>query len=448
MPRSLRLALLTLRDLFITAGPVVLLAVALLAGAYWTLKPTPPKVVTLATGQDHSGYAEFGRRYAAWLGQHGIEVRLRATQGTAENLALLRDPSSDVDVAFVQGGADTMQPLPGEQKDDGLLALGGLFHEPVWLFYREDSARRRGGAPAIDAISDLRGWRVNVGGEGSGVPNLMARILEANRVDPSALDLRRLGQTPAVMALLDRRIDAVVFASAPDAPMVQMLLLTPGIRLFDFVQAEAYARRHPFLEPVILPRGVVDLARDLPRADVRLIAPTAMLVAREDVHPALMQLFAQAARAIHGDAGWFQKRGEFPSDRSLEWPLAREAERTLKSGTPWLQRYLPFWLANLVDRMWLVLLSIVAVLIPLSRVVPPLYEFRVRSRIFRWYAQLRGIEEQLASGADRGALQARLDELDALVGRITVPLSYADELYSLRSHIQLVRRRLGDAARH
>jgi len=440
MPRFLRVAFQTVRDMLVTAGPFALIAVGLLVAAYWTLEPTPPKVVTLATGQEQGAYAEFGSRYQAWLARHGIEVRLRTTQGAAENLALLRDEDSDVQVAFVQGGADSRPTLPGQPKDDGLEALGSLFYEPVWLFYREDVARQRLRRDAIEGLVDLRGWRLNVGAPGSGVPNLVARLFEANRVDPATVDLRTLGETPAVVAMLDGEIDAVVFASAPESLLVQMLLQTPGIRLYDFAQAEAYSRRYPFLSPVTLPRGVVDLARDLPPRDVQLIAPTAMLVATDGTHPALIQLFMQAARSIHGEAGWFQRRGEFPSERSLEWPLAREAERTLRSGTPWLQRYLPFWLSNLIDRMWVVLLSIVAVLIPLSRVVPPLYEFKVRSRIFRWYAQLRDIEDSVDEREDTARrLLERLDQLDARVERLTVPLSYADELYALRSHIQLVR---------
>jgi TRAP-type uncharacterized transport system substrate-binding protein len=440
MPRFLRLAFQTLRDLLLTAGPFALLVAGLLVAAYWYLQPTPPRTITLATGQEQGAYTEFGRRYAAWLARHGIEVQLRATQGAAENLDLLRDPGSGVGIAFVQGGADAQPDLPGQPKEDGLVALGSLFYEPVWLFYREDVARKRLRRDTIEGLADLRGWRLNVGSPGSGVPNLMSRLLEANRLDPSGIDLRRLGETLAVVALLDGEIDAVVFASAPESPLVQMLLQTPGIRLFDFVQAEAYSRRYPYVSPVTLPRGVVDLARDLPPRDVPLIAPTAMLVAREEIHPALVQLFVQAAQAIHGDAGWFQRRGEFPSERSLEWPLAREAERTLRGGTPWLQRYLPFWLANLVDRMWVVLVSLIAVLIPLSRIVPPLYAFRVRSRIFRWYAQLRDIEDEMdaqRTAADR--LLARLDELDGRLEQLTVPLSYADELYALRSHIQMVR---------
>jgi hypothetical protein len=226
--------------------------------------------------------------------------------------------------------------------------------------------------------------------------------------------------------------------------MVQMLLQTPGIQLFDFAQAEAYGRRFAFLTPVVLPRGVVDLARDLPPADVRLVAPTATLVARQQLHPALVQLFVQAAQQVHGQAGWFQRKGDFPNAVDNERTLHPEAARVYKQGQPFLQRYLPFWVANLIDRMWVVLLSIVGLLIPLSRVVPPLVEFRIRSRVFRWYGQLRAIEAE-EGRTPPAELHDRLDDIEARVSRITVPLSYAEELYALRGHIQMVRRRL-DAA--
>jgi len=228
--------------------------------------------------------------------------------------------------------------------------------------------------------------------------------------------------------------------------MVQMLLKTPGIRLFDFAQAEAYARRLPFLAAVTLPRGVVDLAKDLPPTDVHLIAPTATLLARKSTHPALIQLFVQAAQEIHGGAGWFQKKGDFPTPQNTERPLAKEAQRFYQNGPPFLQHYLPFWLANLIDRMWVALFSIVAVLIPLSRMVPPLYAFRIRSRIFRWYRNLRQIESDAAAGVKTAEeLLAGLDRLEARVAAIAVPLSYNDELYSLRTHIDLVREQLNKA---
>lgn len=470
MPQALRNTLLSVRDLLATAGPFVLLAAGLLGLAYWLLDPNPPRQVVLATGTDQGAYAEFGRRYAELLKAHGITVTLRSTQGAAENLDLLRDPDSGVDLAFVQGGADVERGA-NEEVDRDLVSLGSLFYEPVWLFYREDSAARllpapagtaaKAGSPArsgrtkaqakveveaeaprsILSLSSLQGWKLNIGAPGSGVPNLMNRLIEANNIDPAGLTLIEKPQTPAVVDFLEGQIDAIVFASAPESVMVQMLLQTPGIRLFDVLHAEAYSRRFPFLTPVTLPRGVVDLARDLPPADVRLIAPTATLVAREDTHPALIQLFMQAAQTVHGGAGWFQRKGDFPSPRGADRPLAGEAERFYRSGTPVLQRYLPFWLANLIDRMWVVIVSIIAILIPLSRVVPPLYEFRIRSRVFRWYGQLRALENAVGR-RPVDELTRELDEIELKVEHVSVPLSYADELYSLRSHIDMVRRKL------
>lgn len=446
MPQALRHTLLSMRDLLATAGPFILLALALLFVAYEVLDPNPPKKVVLATGADQGAYAEFGKRYAAALKTHGITVELRPTAGAAENLALLRDENSGVDLAFVQGGADVeyASTADDEAANAGLVSLGSLFHEPVWLFYREASAQRAFGKPQMESLADMArpgDWKLNIGAPGSGVPNLVKRLLEANRIDAASLQLVQNPSTPAVVALLAGEIDALVFASAPESPLVQMLLQTPGVKLFDFPQAEAYSRRFPFLSPVMLPRGVVDLARDMPPANIRLIAPTATLVARESLHPALVQLFVQAARQIHGAPGWFQRKGAFPSVENTERRLAAEAERFYRSGPPLLQRYLPFWIANLIDRMWVVMVSIIAILIPLSRVVPPLYEFRVRSRIFRWYGQLRRLED---SAGERPVpeLLAELDSLEDRAGHISVPLSYADELYALRSHIHMVRKRL------
>jgi len=442
MPRVLRLTLLSMRDLLVTAGPFVLLALALLLLAYWLLDPTPPRRVSLATGAERSDYAEFGARYAKALQREGITVALRPTHGAAENLALLRDPASGVDVAFVQGGVDE---AATDGRDDDLVSLGSLFYEPVWLFYREDAAQRLLKSPALTSLAQLPGWRVSIGTPGSGVPHLMQRLLEANALDVKALNLLQQEQTPAVVEFLAGTVDALVFASAPESLMVQMLLRTPGVRLFDFAQSEAYARRFSFLSPVVLPRGIVDLAQDRPAQDVHLVAPTAMLVARKDTHPALVQLLVQAAHGVHGGPGWFQRKGDFPNTRNTELALADEAQRFYRDGPPLLQRYLPFWLANLIDRMWVVLISIVAVLIPLSRVVPPLYQFRIRSRVFRWYGQLRAVEDGIGE-RPVGELLGELDRIEGRVGQITLPLSYADELYALRSHIALVRQRLSSSA--
>ncbi|WP_119352368.1 TAXI family TRAP transporter solute-binding subunit [Azohydromonas sediminis] len=437
---TLRSAWHSLRAFLAAQLPIVLLAVAAFVVAYRWLQPTPPATLTMATGGAQGAYAEFGRRYAELLARHGITVTLRNTNGAAENLALLRDADSGVDVAFVQGGSSGKRPVD-EPPNEGIVSLGTVFHEPVWLFYRDDSARRLLRGRPLENLAQLAGWRVNVGPPGSGVPPLLGRLLDAYGTGLDALQVSQLPLTPGVVELLEGRLDAVVVASAPEAAMVQMLLRTPGIRLFDFAQAEALSRRFPFMTPVVLPRGIVDLAADRPPADVHLVAPSASLLARETLHPALVQLLVQAARQVHGDAGWFQRAGDFPNPERSEWPLAAEAQRVYRSGTPWLQRYLPFWAANLIDRMWLVALSVIAVVIPLSKVLPPLVEWRIRSRIFRWYAQLRAIEDA-AGQRPTAELLRELDEVDHRVEHIAVPLSYAEELYALRSHIQLVRRRV------
>jgi hypothetical protein len=437
--KALRNTLLSIRDLLISAGPLVLLAVGLLVLAYWWLDPNPPKKVTLATGPAQSAYDEFGKRYQKALKRYGIEVVLVPSEGSPANLRLLR--AGKADLGFVQGGSSDRS----ANEESGIVSLGSLFMEPLWLFYRADAAKNVPGG-TLTSLTQLKDLRVNVGARGSGSPLLMRKLLEANKLDPAQLKLSRLDQTAATVGFLNGDLDAIVFASAPESLMVQMLLQTPGVRLMDFSQSDAYSRRFPFLTPVVLPRGVVDLAQDLPPQDVRLVATTTSLLAREGTHPALLQLFAQAERELHGSAGWFNRAGSFPSIEQSEYPISREAERAIRIGQPFLQRWLPFWLANLVERMWLVLGIILAVLLPLSRIVPPLYEFRIRSRVFRWYGQLRDIEQRLqAPPEEAGDALRDLDALDERVGRISVPLSYADELYALRNNIDAVRRRVRTA---
>jgi ABC-type nitrate/sulfonate/bicarbonate transport system substrate-binding protein len=437
MPKAIRYTLLSIRDLLISAGPFAALAVALLVLAYLWLDPAPPKRVTLATGPAQSAYDEFGKRYRKTLAANDIEVVLLPSQGSSDNLRLLREGKADL--GFVQGGSNER----ATTEESGLESLGSLFVEPIWLFYREEAARRAAPAATLSSLTQLQGLRLNVGTAGSGVPRLMDKLFEANKIDTRHITISQLEQTPATVAFLSGELDAIVFASAPESLMVQMLLQTPGVKLMDFAQSEAYSRRFPFLTPVVLPRGVVDLARDLPPADLRLVATTTALLTREQTHPALLQLFAQAARDIHGSAGWFNRAGAFPSIEHSEYPVSREAERAIQGGQPFLQRYLPFWLANLVERMWLALGIIIAILLPLSRIVPPLYQFRIRSRVFRWYGQLRAIENQMqAQQVDPAQLAEQLDALEDKAGRISVPLSYADELYALRNNINLVRRKL------
>jgi TRAP-type uncharacterized transport system substrate-binding protein len=445
MPRVVRETLLSVRDLMETVGPFVLIAIVLLIAAYWLLDPTPPKRVVLATGPERSAYAEFGKRYQVELAKFGIQVELKQTAGSRENLRILHDPKKrEADFGFIQGGsAEAAARLDQKEGETALYSLGSLFIEPYWLFYRVEAAKRVSKDGVLTRLPDMRGWKVNVGGRGSGAPGLSTRLMTANLMEREDIQRTNVDDITAVPQLLSGQLDAMVMVSAPEAQYVQMLLQTPGIRLFEFPNATAYARRYSYLTPVTLPRGVADISRDAPPADVPLLATTTSLVAREGTHPALIQLFVQAASRTHSGAGWIAEAGRFPTGQKSEFPLAKDAERFYRTGPPLMQRYLPFWLANLIDRMWVVLVSIVAILIPLSRIVPPLYQFRVRSRIFRWYRQLRRIEDDNEKkNRDSKELLEELEQLDANASRIIVPLAYTDELYALRQHIDLVRERV------
>ncbi|HYD57465.1 MAG TPA: TAXI family TRAP transporter solute-binding subunit [Burkholderiales bacterium] len=447
MARILRETLLQIREVLLTWGPFVLIGVAALVGAYFLLDPAPPKRVVLATGPETSAYAAFGARYEEELKRFGIQVILRPTNGSRENLRLLHDEKTDAQLAFVQGGSTESQRAQEEAaKGAPLMSLGSVFVEPLWLFYRIDKAKAIRKDGVLTQLTELRGWKVNAGARGSGAPGMLNRVLAANLMDREDVERSNLGDTEAVVALLAGQIDAMALVSAPESPIVQMLLQTPGVRLFEIQQAEAYSRRYRFMTPVVLPRGVADIPRDVPPRDVPMIASTTSLVARESTHPALVQLFVQAASRIHSGPGWIVEAGQFPTPQNTELPVAKEAERFYRTGPPLLQRYMPFWLANLVDRMWVALFSIIAILIPLSRILPPLYQFRVRSRVFRWYRQLRQIEDRHDKRrAPAAELLGELDSLESRAARIIVPLSYTDELYALRQNINLVRERVRKA---
>ena len=436
MPKIFNFTRFSLRDLLASAGPAFLFLIIAGALIYLVADPSPPSHIRISTGQQNGAYDFFGKKYAASLARHHINAELVPSLGSLENLQRLNDPASSIDIGFVQSGSTDQD----EAERRGLISLGSLFTEPVWLFYRE--------AKNITQLAQLRGLKINVGPAGTGVPQLFKKLLSANGIEAREVQLGALENTPATVALLGGEIDGIVFSSAPDELLIQMLLQTPGIKLFDFSQAEAYTRRFPFFTHVVLPRGIVDLGRNIPARDYQLIAPTATLVARQSIHPALVDLLVQSATEIHGTAGWFHRQGEFPNAAYTEIPVSPAAVKYYRSGPSFLQHHLPFWLSNLMERMWVIVVALGALLIPLSRVVPPLYIWKVRSRIYRWYGQLRSVEQSIEDVPQerRGEVYARqlyrLNEIEEKVNQISIPLSFAEELYGLRSHINFVRNRI------
>ena len=407
-------------------GPAGLLVFAAFALAYQFIKPAPPNAVVLAAGDPAGAYYEFAKRYRTYLADEDIDVKIIDTAGSIDNLALLG--SGQASVGFVQGGVPA-------NRDHKLEALGSLYFEPLWLFHRRGMN--------LDRLGALRGQRVGIGPEGSGTRALVQRLLADNQLT-DALRALPLGGDTAVKALISGDVDAAFFVASAEAPLVAQLLSHPEIELASLERADAYARRYRYLSTVVLPEGAVDLAKNIPSRTVQLLAPAAGLVARADLHPALVDLLLLAAREAHGQGGWFEATGRFPSAEYLEFPLNKEAERFYEHGPPLLQRYLPFWAASLMDRLKVMLLPLVVLLIPMLKVMPPIYTWRMRSRVYRWYRELEAVDTMLLDeGDDQGKQAQALAELDRIerdVRQVQVPLSFAGQLYHLRQHIDWVRR--------
>lgn len=423
--------LLSLRDLFATAWWIILIVGIGFVVAYQFVEPAPPRTIVITTGGDAGAYYQFAQRYAGILARNGIRLEVKTSAGSLENLERLKN--NEAQVAFVQGGVVEPPDDPDAENDSGLLSLGSVFYEPVWVFYR--------GGKELDRLTDLKGKRIAIGQEGSGVRQLAQKLLAANEIEPGD-HLIPLSGLKAAEELQQGRIDAAFIIAAEKAPVVEVLLRSPGIRVMSFAQADAYQRRFPFLSKLTLPQGVADLVRDYPPHDVTVLAPTANLIVRDDLHPALQSLLLQAASEVHGKSGFFQRAGEFPAYKDRLVPLSPEAARYFKSGPPFLQRYLPFWLAVMVDRLFVLLLPVIALLIPLLKIAPAVYTWRVRAKVFRCYGELKFLEEDLRHRFEHAKLpeyRSRLETLDEEARGLHVPLAFTDLVYTLREHVNLVR---------
>jgi TRAP transporter TAXI family solute receptor len=418
------------RDVLLALAPVLLIAAAVLILAYQFVKPAPPRTVVLASGSVDGGYNAYAQRYKQFMARNGVTLDIRTSDGSMENMAFLMNPQSDVDVAFIQGGTAFAANAPD------LVSLGSVYYEPLWVFYR--------GAPITD-LPGLAGKKIAVGPDSSGTRALALQLLAVNAVVLPPTELLPIAGQEAADLLTHAKIDAAFFVSPPESEMIQKLAATPGIRLLSFERADAYTRRFPYLTKLTLPKGVFDFVNNVPRQDVALLAPTANLIARRTLHPALAYLMMRAATEIHGESGLLNPAHTFPAGLDADFPLSAEAKRYYASGAPFLQRYLPFWAANLVERLWVMLVPAIAILVPLFKAVPPLYRWRVRSRIYRWYARLKEIELQLDESPPTARLEEMLQRLESVersVNRIQTPLAYSENLYVFRQHIDLVRQRV------
>ncbi|WP_321941362.1 TAXI family TRAP transporter solute-binding subunit [Paraburkholderia tropica] len=429
-----RFVAISWRDLAVSFGPILLVSVAAIWLAVRLIQPAPPSTLTMSAGPKGSTFWNAAQKYKAILARNRITLNVLESEGSAQNLQRLADPASHVDVAFVQDGLASKVP-------DRLVSLGSVAYVPLAVFYH---------GPPVTRLSQFEGERLAIGAEGSGTRELALTLLKANGIVPGGkTQLLPLSGDDAARALVEGKIDAAFLTGdSAQPPVMGRLMRMPGVRFFDFTQADAYARRFPYLTAITIPMGAFDFGRNLPPHPLQFIAPTAELVARDSLHPALSDLLVDAAKEVHGRSTLLQRAGEFPAPRAQDFPISDDAARYYKSGKGFLYRVLPFWLASLADRLLVVLVPIIVVLIPGLRLVPGLYAWRVKSRIYRWYGSLIALERAALadnSPAERRTLLRQLDTIEESVNGMKMPLAYADQFYVLREHIGFVRSRLSPA---
>ena len=409
-----------------------LLAVIVLVGfliTYQYVGAPPPKVVRIATGANNGAYYTFAEEYARLLASDGITLEVVPTAGSVENLELLK--SGEVSLALIQGGSAT------RDDKERLQSLGSLFLEPVWIFVRRQSAVKR--------FLELKGNRVSVGIAGSGTHLLATQLLSAAGITETNTQLIREETMQAIDSLSNGKIDAAFFVASPEAPIIRKLFAAPAVELLNFDRAAAYGRWFPFLTPVTLSEGVIDLQQNIPDHDTPLVAASANLAARRDLNASLIPAVLNAVTRVHQTGGVLEHKRQFPSVDFADLPLSEDARRYLINGPSFLYRWLPYGTAVLLDRLKILVLPLLALLLPVFKIAPPLYTWRIRSKIYKWYAAVREVEssiqEQKVSG-DATSLINRLNELDRQVASVSVPLSYAAELYHLRLHIRFLQKKL------
>jgi TRAP-type uncharacterized transport system substrate-binding protein len=416
---------------------LALMLLALLALLLWFLfrfiEPPPPKVIRISTGSATGAYTLYAKQYAQALQKHGVTLEVVNSAGSVENLQRLADPKQKIDLAFVQGGVSTAAQHPRVE------ALASVAYEPIWCFYNK---KRFDAAKPPTRLSDMAGHLLAIDAPGSGVHAAASQLLEMNKVPAQGALISSLGGMQAVEAVLAGTLDAAILVAAVDSPAVQKAL-SEELGLMNFENADAYVRLLPWVAKVTLPKGVAKLDKNLPREDITLIAATANLVGITDLHRAIMFLMLDVASTVHKKPAATNAQTEFPSERNLDYAQSEESKRFFKSGKPFLEEYLPFWLANLVERMLLTLVPVIAIGLPLLRMIPAFFSWRGHAQLVQLYDNVIAVEHQSGSSADAKAQSLiRLRHIDEQVSGLRLGAEHHMNLYNLKSHIDLVKARL------
>jgi uncharacterized protein len=412
--------------------PWTAIVLAALYVTYRLVDPLPPRQLAIAAGAAGSGYDNVARQYARILAHHGVELEVRNAAGAVENLDLLRDAASGVRVALTTFGIT--QPSDANT----LYSLGGIFDAAIFIFYRN--------AEPITQFVQFRGKRLSIGMPGTALRALMSEVLRATDALNASTHLVDLDSTETVDALIAGEIDVAIFPSQLEGSLLQRALAAPGIRLMSVAQAEAIAKTVPGLKHVVLWRGLISLASDIPDSDIDLLASRNRLLVRKDLHPALQYLLLEAMREVHWAEGPFNRLGEFPAEQPNDLPLSPTAEAFYRSGPTFWQRYTSFWLTSLLNRIVFFVIPVVAALIPVIGFAPRFYRWLRVRRINQLHRALGNVERELAQSEDRSRFveyQTRIAEIESAVRTLKVARPFEVDLQRLRIHLRMVQEDLG-----
>ena len=409
------------------------MAVAWLAWAW--LYPMPASQITFSAGLKDGAYYPLARQYADALQRHGVSVVLLESEGSAQNLQRLKADAPEADVALVQGGFGWSSQSTQTATISAVQTLANVGIEAVWIFSRQRE---------FNSLLQLRGLRVAVGPEGSG-HRVMAQLLtRQQRIKPEEIRFSPLSGMGAAEALARDEVVAVVMVASADAPAVGKLLRTPGVHLAALQRTVAIAERNNFLEPRLLAQD--SLGPGTPPRDVTLLTTHTHLVVRTTLDSALKRAMTAAAMQVQGSSGPFHRAGDFPALRRSDFPTAPEARNVMGHGLGWLERALPFWWAQVVERLVIVCVPLAVVAWWLSLLIPAWLRWKLESRVTRWYGELKFIENDLAknnlSDLDMSRLNGRLARMDKSISTLTLPRELAQRWYTLHQHVDFVRHRI------
>ncbi len=402
---------------------------------WWFIDPPPPKHVILATGSVGGEYQVLGKKYAEFFAKKGITLELLPTNGAQENIAHLADRKDPVQAAFVQAGVVNQKGI------EGIQSLGSISYEPIWFFYRGPENTRSDFETTDGRLNYFANSKISLGVEGSGTHAQAMNLLRISGLKEGSQFVYLPGKK-AVEALQKGEVGAIFMVDGIESPNVQALLNDPSLHLLSFRRAEAFTRLLPFLHILKVPEGGFSLVRNFPNKEINLLATTTHLLIDDRMHPAIQFLFLEAAKEINGRASFFAERGEFPAFKNSGLPESPVAVHFEEKGSPLLMDYLPFWLAELVNRLFVVLLPFCAFAYPILLTLPSYRKRRVQVRINRMYGVLKTFEGELITSYDpakHDEYLAKIDLMEYEAIRLEVSKSMSGDYYALRTSIDYVR---------